>query len=282
MPNTTRDPRQKPGWWAPPDVKPRGVLVLIPGRGGDGRAMADNADWQALATKMQFGIVACALLIAQDNPFQYQQDPNGATSALINSAVKAILEQNKVPLKNPPLAFWGHSAGGNVSANYCSRHPERVVAAVLLRATAGPRELTPGKENVPMLVLVGKKDKPEWVSESIKSYEQGHARQARWTLAAHPNEGHEAGKTQPLAFAHLAAAATLRLPPPGSGGFSSEPVRPKRLARESGWLGDPTTGEIGSFSSYRGKKTNATWLLDESTAKAWQAYLHEGESNAPK
>lgn len=258
-------------WWAPPGVKLRGVLVLIPGRSGDGRGMAANPEWQALAAKAQFGIVACALINPQDNPYQYQNDPNGATTALIDSAVKTVLAQNKVPLQNPPLAFWGHSAGGIVSQNYCSRHPERVVGAVLLRSPRGPGGLAPGKEAIPLLVLVGKKDKPEWVQESLANYEKGHGQRAVWTLAAHPNEGHEAGKTQPLALAHLAAAIALRLPPPG--GFSSEAVRPRRLSRESGWLGDPATGEIGTALTFKGKKADATWLLDESTAKAWQAYL---------
>jgi len=261
-------------WWAPANSKPRGVLVLIPGRGGDGRGMADNAEWQALAAKIQFGIVACNLVNPPENPFQYQNDPNGATTALIDAAVNALLAQNKVPLHNPLLAFWGHSAGGIVAQNYCSKHPERVVAAVLVRSPRGPGGLAPGKENIPLLVCVGKKDKPEWVSESLGNYEKGHAQHAEWTLAANPNEGHEVGKTQALAFAHLAAAAAQRLPT--SAGFSSETVRPKRLTHESGWLGDPDTAEIASYLSFNGKKKDAVWLLDESTAKAWQAYLRGG------
>lgn len=261
-------------WWAPANVKVRGVLVLLPGRGGDGRGMAGNPTWQALATKIQFGIVACFLQNPQDNPFQYQGDPNGAISALIDKSVNAILAQNKVPLKDPPLVFWGHSAGGNVTQNYCSRHPDRVVAAVLARCPGGPGGLAPGKDNVPTLILVGKKDKPEWVSESLANYEKGHAVHATWTLALNPNEGHEVGNTQALASAHIAAAVAARLPVPM---FASESVKPKRLARESGWLGDSATYEIASYPSFSGKKTSATWLLDETTAKAWQTYLRGGQ-----
>ena len=47
-------------WWAPADAKNlSGVLVLIPGRNGDGRAMANDPQWQALATSLNLGIVAC-------------------------------------------------------------------------------------------------------------------------------------------------------------------------------------------------------------------------------
>ena len=257
-------------WWAPPNVKVRGVLLLVPGRGGDGRGMAGNADWQTLATNIQFGIVACFLSNPPENPFQYQGDPNGAVTALIDKSVNAILAQNKVPLKNPPLAFWGHSAGGNVTQNFCSRHPDRVVAAVLMRCPAGPGGLAPGKENVPMLICVGQKDKPDWVKESLANYEKGHALHAVWTLALNPNEGHEAGKTQALSSAHISAAVAQRLPAPM---FASEEVRPKRIARESGWLGDPVTYDVASHFSFTGKKKDAVWLLDETTAKAWQASL---------
>jgi len=260
-------------WWAPANVKVRGVLVLVPGRGGDGRGMAGDPNWQALATKIQFGIVACFLQNPADNPFQYQNDPNGAVSALVDKAVNAILAQNKVPLKDPPLAFWGHSAGGNVTQNYCSRHPDRVVAATLIRCPGGPGGLAPGKESVPMLICVGQKDKPDWVKESLANYEKGHALHANWTLALNPNEGHEVGKTQALASTHIATAVALRLPAPM---FASESVKPKHLARETCWLGDPSTYEIANQATFTGKRKDAVWLLDEMTAKAWQAYLRGG------
>ena len=260
-------------WWAPANTKLRGVLVLVPGRSGDGRGMAGNADWQALATKIQFGIVGCFLLNPPDNTGQYQCDPNGAVSTLMDKSINAILEQNKVPLKNPILAFWGHSAGGNVTQNFCSRHPDRVIAAVLMRATFGPGSLTPGKADVPMMIFVGKKDRPDWVNVSLANYEKGHAQHATWTLALNPNEGHEIGKTQALSSAHIAAAVALRLPAPT---FSSEAVKPKRLVKESGWLGDAETYEVASQNMFHGKKKDAVWLLDETTAKEWQAYLRGG------
>lgn len=257
-------------WWAPANVKLRGVLVLIPGRGGDGRGMAGNAEWQALATKIQFAIVACFLLNPKDNPFQYQGDPNGAVSNLIDKSVNALLAQNKVPLQNPPLAFWGHSAGGNVTQHYCAQHPERVVGAVLMRATAGPGALKPGKDGVPLLIFVGQNDKPDWVKASLANYEAGRAQHAVWTLALNPNEGHEVGKTQALSSAYLAAAVAARLPAPTA---SAESTKPKWLARESGWLGDAGTYEVAKYNQFTGKKEEAVWLLDETTANAWQAYL---------
>ena len=121
-----------------------------------------------------------------------------------------------------------------------------------------------------MMIFVGKKDKPEWVKASLDNYEKGHAQHADWTLALNPNEGHEIGKTQTLSSAHIAAAVALRLPAPT---FSSDTVKPKKLLKATSWCGNAETHEVASNSLFQGNKNKAVWLLDETTAKAWQAYL---------
>lgn len=234
--------------------------------------MVTQEAWQKLAQEWQFGIMGCQLKNPADEPFTYQHDPNGGISDLLNKAVNVLLTQNKQPIKNPPLCFWGHSAGGNVSQHYATRHPERVVAAVLARAPGGPGNLSAGKESVPMLVLIGKKDKPEWVTSSTEAYEKGNALNAVWTLAAHPNEGHGVGATQELSGAFLTAAVQLRLPPL-SPFQTSAAVRPKKLSRQQCWLGNTENYEITPSSQYKGKKYAATWLPDEATAKVWQRYM---------
>ncbi len=258
-------------WWAPSEVKVRGVLVLVPGRGGDGRGMARNREWQAWATANKFGLLGCFLKNPADEPYTYQHDPDGAISNLINKAVNAVLEDNKVDLKNPPLCFWGHSAGGNVSHNYSANHPERVVGAVLTRSPGGPGRMAPGKEAVPLLVLVGGQDKPDWVKGATENYEKGLAQNALWTMALHPKEGHGVGKTQELSAAFLSAAVRLRLPE--SGPFDKEKGKPKKLSRQAGWLGDTESLEVAAATQFKGKKRFATWLPDETVAKIWQSYL---------
>jgi len=260
-------------WWSPANTKIRGVLVLIPGRGGDGRGLVGDAAWQALATKTKFGIMGCFLANKKEDIGTYQHDPNGVVSELLNKAVNTLLAQNGQPIQNPPLAFWGHSAGSNVTECYASHHAERVVAAVLLRGPNGPGSSTAGKEAVPILIYIGKKDKPEWIADSLKNYEKGHTAHALWTLALNPNEGHEAGKTAALTAVFLEEAIKLRLPPPATGLTALTAATPIRLSKSDGWLGDTTSLEIGSYSTFKGKQREATWLLDEMTAKAWQAYL---------
>jgi poly(3-hydroxybutyrate) depolymerase len=72
--------------WTPETEKPlSGVLVLIPGRHGDGRGMADDSRWQQLATDLNFGILACQF--TNGEPFAYQTDARGEVEKCLNTAV---------------------------------------------------------------------------------------------------------------------------------------------------------------------------------------------------
>ena len=264
-------------WWSASAQPVRGVLVMLAGRGGDSRGMVGQREWQALATQVHFGLVGAQLVNPPDNLYQFQGDDGGVISDLLNKAVNALLTQTGQRLKDPPLAFWGHSAGGNLTQQYMSRHATRVAGAVLLRATAGPGSLAPGKDDVPTLICVGGKDKPEWVKDALANYEKGHKARADWTLALNPNEGHEPGRTQGVAIAYLLAAINARLPPaPTASVFASDSTAPPvllRLNKQAGWLGNPINYEVAEYDKFTGKKPDAVWLPDEASARAWQAYL---------
>ena len=263
-------------WWSPPAMPVRGVLVLLEGRGGDSRSMIGLREWQTLATQTHFGLMGAQLVNPPDNLYQFQGDDGGVISDLLNKAVNALLAQTGLKLKDPPLALWGHSAGGNLAQQYMSRHANRVVGAVLMRATAGPGSMAPGKDEVPTLICVGGKDKSDWVQAALDNYEKGHKARADWTLALNPREGHEVGKTQPLAMAYLLAAVSARLPPAPTSMFVSDSAPTAtlvRLNKQAAWLGDPATYEVAEYDKFTGKKQDAVWLLDEASAKAWQAYL---------
>ncbi len=258
-------------WWAPEGVNPvRGVLLGFPGRGGDGRGFATNPAWQALAQELGFAIVAGFLKNKPETPGNYQHDPGGGISNLINKAVTTLAKQNGQNLENPPLLFWGSSAGANVSQCYAAAYPNRVLGAVLMRCPNGSGRFKQGKQNVPLMIFVGGKDRPEWVKTSKEHYRKGLENKAVWTWALHPNEGHEVGNTWELSATYLRGIANLRLP---RGTFASETPKMTRATRQEGWLGDPITYEIGEAKSYSGKKSEATWFPDEATATLWQSYL---------
>ena len=280
--------------WIPTQTEPlRGTFVLIPGRHGDGRGMAADPKWQELAASVGFAVIGCQF--TDGDPFLYQNDPQGEVSKAISTAVSRLAELSKHPeLDKAPLALWGTSAGSNVSANYASVFPVRVIAFASSKGTSGPRfELPPGKEEIPMLFAIGEKDKPEWVADSKKNIEAGLKKRAPWVVAISKNEGHEVGKSLELARPFLKAAIEQRFQAPKTASTNSAsifkttprpmggtatspataPVKLGKLDPRNAWLGDPDTLEVAPAAMFKGNKTKAIWLPDEPTAKAWQDYL---------
>jgi pimeloyl-ACP methyl ester carboxylesterase len=263
-------------FWIPEGDGPlNGVLVLIPGRHGDGRGMAEQASWQDVAKDVRFAILACQF--SGGDTGHYQSDPDGTLCKAINETVEKLGAENGHPeLKEVPLAFWGTSAGSNVSSRYCNYYPERVAAFASSKGTWGPGgEMPNGKDEIPMLFAIGKTDKAEWVETSLKSVEAGREGKTPWTLALHPNEGHGVGNSMSVVYPFLKAAIRLRLglaPDAPATGLPPK-TRLEKIDVKDGWLGDVETLEIAAYDTFPGKKRKAVWLPDEATAKAWQAYL---------
>lgn len=272
-------------WWAPDLKTLRGVIVLIPGKNGDGRGLVDRPLWQTLATELQFGLVACHFSNPADAS-TYQSDPSGDLAKAINTAVEKLAAQNNHPeLKKAPLVLWGHSAGACVGEVYTSRFPERVLAVINSKCPRGPGQLSNGKEDVPFLILVGQQDKDEWVKGALDNYRAGEAKNAVWTLALHPTHGHQSSGADELITAFLRSTVPQRLglsaSSSGFGSSTSTSTRPKRLSTTGAWLGDPETGDVATSANFKGKKKTAIWLPDEATALAWQAYLKDSAKGEP-
>lgn len=280
--------------WIPDTTKPlSGALVLIPGRHGDGRGMADDPRWQQLATELDFAILACQF--ADGERGLYQHDAHGEVAKCLNTAIDHLSELSGKPeLKKSPLAFWGLSAGSNVSARYCTLFPERVAAFASSTGTFGPGgQISAKTQEVPMLFAIGGTDNPEWVKESLTNVERGQGK-APWTLALQKTQGHGTGKSMDVIVPFLLSTVKQRLgsvaPAPGttsifkselpSIGASSRPAAGaqralKKINLQTGWLGDPETYDASPYAAYKGSKTKAIWLPDEPTALAWQTYLRE-------
>lgn len=275
--------------WTPDIAEPlQGTLVLIPGRHGDGRGMADNSRWQALATSLKFAILACQF--TNGDPGLYQGDDKGEVAKAINDAVEHLAKESNQPaLAKGPLAFWGTSAGSNVSSRYCVHFPDRVAAFASSKGTWGPSgDVTARTTEIPMFFAIGQNDKPEWVSSSIKNVEKGLKGSTPWTLALSTTEGHQVGASLDVAIPFLESAVKQRLGQAAAAGspFKTQPlaigsssssgssaIKLQKITVSNGWLGDPKTFDIAPYAAFKGSKTKAIWLPDEATAQAWQAYV---------
>jgi dienelactone hydrolase len=264
--------------WIPERAEPlRGTLVLIPGRHGDGRGMADDAGWQEVGKATGFAVMGCQF--TDGEPGLYQFDQRGEVAKAINTAISKLAVLSKHPeLEKAPLAFWGTSAGSNVSAKYADHFPERVAAFASSKGTGGPGgQLGRGKDEIPMFFAVGMQDKAEWVAGSKSNIEAGLKKHAPWTVAYQKNEGHDIGSSLDVARPFLKAAIELRLSPaattggapsifktpPKTIGGTKTPAAPVRLTKidpRTGWLGDPEKMEIAPAATFKGPKAKAIWL----------------------
>lgn len=273
----------------------RGTLVLIPGRHGDGRGMAADPRWQQLAGEIGFAVIGCQF--TDGEPFLYQGDEHGEVARAINTAVEHLSVESKHPeLARSSLAFWGTSAGSNVSARYCSQFPARVAAFVSSKGTCGPgSEMPPGKSDIPMFFALGARDKADWLQFSQTCIENGIKMRAPWTLAFHRSEGHGVQRSLDAAIPFLKAAIELRFTPrsastAASAGspsifksqlptFSNQGAKAAPAAKlykidpQTGWLGDRDSYEVAPYREFKGNRAKAIWLPDEASAIAWQTYL---------
>jgi len=260
-------------WLSPETKQVRGVLVLIPGTHGDGRGLSALPEWRELADKHHFALLGCQF--SDGDYAMYQDDKNFSVCRSIEDALKKIATLSKHPeMAGAPLAFWGTSAGSNLSARYCRFNPRRVIAFASSKGTRGPTRDRRGTEEIPMLFCVGAKDNPVWVKNSLRNIQSGISKGAPWTLAFHPGEGHELGGSLKLCRIYLDAVIEKQLGPAKTG---PSKFRMNRLRNDEGWLGDPETLDISKYREFKGNRKHAVYLPDETSARAWKEYLGGGQ-----
>lgn len=248
----------------------RGTLILLGGRNSDARTMADDPAWWALATETRLALMAGFLKGAGNDHETYQLDESGATARLLNRAIEALGDASKHPdIGKLPLAFWGTSAGGNVGVAYAWHFPERTICVAAIVAPNGHGPPTAKKIKVPILAIIGKNDRPEWITYAMECYDSVRGGKVPWTLAFHERRGHSGAGSQDLArtFLRTTIAQRLDIAP------DAQPSPPAPLDLQKGWLGDLETYAIAPYSEFDGNMKNATWLPDKATASAWQEYL---------
>ncbi len=244
----------------------RAVLVWVPGRNGDGRGKAENKGWQDFARENEIAFLACFLRGTKEDYSTYQTNDRGYTVEVIDKALEELAkESGHSEIADAPLALFGHSAGSNVSMLYAKHNPRPTIAVVAAKGPMGHGEVDSGNKRVPILAIVGAKDKPDWVKGSREAYEKGIQARAVWALAFHPNEGHGGTGSDELIKAYISALIDQRV----ATGQSTL----KSVSKTEGWLADPESREIGSYSRFTGRKSDASWLPDEASAEAWKAYL---------
>jgi poly(3-hydroxybutyrate) depolymerase len=255
--------------WVPPAVaRVRAVLVLVPGSNGDGRPMAEDAFWQAFATKHQLAIVACRFT---DKPHEqafledYVKVSDGSGQALLD-AVTGLAAASKHPeIASAPFLMWGMSAGGQVDYEFAAWKPERVLAFVVNKGGVYYSALLPrAARNVPALLFVGDKDLAFRVNTIAGLFAVNRRAGALWAYVVEPDTAHAVGRSRDLSAMFFEDILAIRLT---DGGVKGVPEK-------TGFIGDLKAATFQPIASIPAPTVPTSWLPTERLARAWQAVVN--------
>jgi dienelactone hydrolase len=256
--------------WLPLDVPTvRAALISVPGSNGDGRPMADDAAWQAFATRNKLALVGVRFT---DKPHEqsfiehYVNVSQGSGQALL-TAIETFAERSKHPeLATAPLLLWGMSAGGEFNYEFVAWRPERVLAFVVNKGGIYYTALaSQAARNVPGILFIGGKDLDSRVHIITGIFDLNRRAGALWALAEEPGAAHIVGRSIDVAKILYEDVLALRL----------DSATLKSLAAKSGFIAD-LKGKTFRPAEGAPTGTEATaWLPTERVARAWQAMVTE-------
>jgi hypothetical protein len=112
--------------WLPDDVsRPRGLIYILPGSGGNSQSSAIAPYYQQQARALGFGVVGYGVHGAVTPNFRWDRD----LTSLQRSLDAAAAASGHPELSNAPVALTGASAGGYYSFALSKANPTRVIAA---------------------------------------------------------------------------------------------------------------------------------------------------------
>jgi poly(3-hydroxybutyrate) depolymerase len=259
--------------WAPKESGAlRGVVVLVPGSNGDGRAMAEDTVWQAFATRHQLALVACRFTDKKhDQGFieEYIAVSKGTGDALLN-AIGAFATRSKHPeIASAPLFMWGMSAGGQFNYEFVAWKPERVAAFVVNKGGIYYSALlSQAARNVPGMLFVGGKDLEFRTNTITGLFAVNRRGGALWALADEPGVAHVVGRSRDVALIFFEDVLALRV---GKG----EPAALAAVSEKSGFIGDLKANTFQAMGDAAAPNYPTAWLPTARVARAWQALATE-------
>jgi len=244
----------------------RAAVILVPGSNGDGRAEAQNAGWQAFATKNHLALVGCRFTdIPHDQGFieEYAAASRGSGQAL-ETALRSFGERSAHrELPSIPLLLWGMSAGGEFNYEFVAWKPERVAAFVVNKGGIYYSALlSRASRDVPGILFIGGKDLESRISTITGLFAVNRRAGALWMLAEEPGAGHIVGRSLDVAKIFFEDVMSARL------GDSSS-LRP--VLEKDGFVGDPQTKTFRPAGTSPLPEYSTSWLPTARIARAWQA-----------
>ena len=255
-------------FWSPQESGAlRGVVVLVPGSNGDGRAMAEEPFWQEFAARHRVALVACRFT---DKPHEqgfieeYANASKGSGRALLDALGAFATRSGRAEVATAPLALWGMSAGGQFNYEFAAWKPDRVMAFVVNKGGIYYSALVPrAAREVPALLFVGDKDLAFRTNTIAGLFAVNRRAGALWALVTEPDTAHAVGRSRDLGAMFFADVMAIRL---ASGALTP-------MDASAGFLGDLTAATIQPAAGAAAPTVPTAWLPTERLARAWQAVM---------
>lgn len=253
----------------------RAVIVVI--RYGLGYGVYDDPQWRRVSETLESGLLHVRISNISTVPTgNFISLANlGGADALIQLLQRLASESGHPELESAPILLWGHSAAGSFAATFAAAHPQRTIGFVRYHSAGGGLVGADMKVlgQIPALLLSGGNDGPA-VAQSAETFGRvGRSTGAPWTFAVEPGATHGAEesrkKADNLTIPWITAIVRQRV--------SSDGAVLRVVTDRSGWLGNNRTGEVAPYDTFPASKTEASWLPDEASARAWQAILGSGK-----
>jgi hypothetical protein len=249
----------------------RTVIVVV--RYGLGFAVEQDPEWLRLSATTESGLIFAQLwnigpTIDHDNNTMLRPS---ASDALILLLQRLAQESGHGEVATAPLVLFGQSGAGLFETNFIQQYPRRVAAFVHYHSVqigdADMKRLI----QVPALLIAGGKDtvvRPEVVHDF---WQRGRTLGAPWTYAFDPDSPH--GDDTP-SYSFLKKSDGLMIPWIKAvirERVSQDGQTLRELNDETAFMANNQTGEIAQSARFSGSKSVASWLPDETSARAWQS-----------
>lgn len=189
---------------------------------------------------------------------------DGVIMGVIADAADAI---GRPELTTVPILLYGLSGGGRETSGFSARHPERV-AGLFLRSPARVDTLTTAAQwEVPTFMVLSELDAFVDNTALAAAFSVNRGTGGLWGMAMERGVPHHAlsAAQRQLTLDWLEAALQGRVN--GSSGTLQTSME------QSGWLGDPSTGEVSPWGGFRGDRSSASWLPTGQFAGEWRTFI---------
>jgi len=250
----------------------RGILVLVPGSNGDGRAGVEDSTWRELAKKHDLALLGVHMTDKRHAQMfiEHYVDVEEGSGAALLEAVDTFADTSGHPeLSYAPLLLWGMSAGGQFNYEFALWKPERVLAFIVNKGGIYySAQASEAAQRVPGFFFIGETDL-EFRNDIIAGIFAINRRAgALWALAVEPGVSHTVAGSKDMAAMFFDELIPLRLPHDPAGEGNAPELRP--LDPDAGYIADPKTLAIQPAPDAQATTYPTSWLPTEALARAWR------------